>query len=71
MDHITVSRNRLVLRRLSRFGVLLVSGALFLAFVVGWLLGNVLQLATVYMPKLKFKKERRHDADLVEHPLFV
>lgn len=38
---------RLVLHHAGRLGVLLVTAALFAAFVVGWLLGNILQLLSV------------------------
>lgn len=56
MAHLTVSRRGLVLRRISRLGVLLVSGLMLGAFIVGWLTGTVLQLATAYMPRM----ESRH-----------
>lgn len=48
---------RLVLHHARRFGVLVVSATLFSAFVVGWLLGNVFQLISAFMPK-----GGRHDA---------
>lgn len=42
---------RLVLHHARRFGILVVSTALFSAFVMGWLLGNVFQLISAFMPK--------------------
>lgn len=49
---------RLVLHHARRFGILCISGALFSAFVVGWLTGNLLQLMSAFVPKGR----DRHDA---------
>jgi hypothetical protein len=42
---------RLVLHHAGRLGILLVSCALFSAFLVGWALGTILQLLSAMMPR--------------------